>query len=56
MKLIVTESSGWDEKAREENCLDIKDALVRISEMIEDGGHAGNDSPLGWDWELHEEE
>lgn len=55
-KLVVEENGGWDPETRAEYCCELPDALKRIADMIEDGYHAGLDSPEGWDWELHEVE
>ena len=55
-RLLVEENSGWDPEIRAENCLELAEALKAIAQMIEDGCYSGNDYPLGWDWELHEEE
>ena len=54
MKLIVEENLGWDPEIRAENCLNLEEALKEIARMIGEGWFSGNDSPLGWDWELHE--
>lgn len=57
MKLIIEENGGWDPEIRAENCLELPEALKVIARMIEvDGFYAGLDSPMGWNWELKEEE
>ena len=55
-KLVVMENPGWDPEIMEENCLDLVEALKAIAQMIDDGFYSGMDSPMGWDWELHEYE
>ena len=46
-RLIVEENSGWDPDKRAEHCVCIEDALRGIAGMIDDGYHAGFDSPCG---------